>query len=220
MISVLLLDDEPVFLREAKEFLESCGTFDVETRLYNPEDPSPVPALHFDVVVARSGIHGITDRETLTDLTQAGNTRPAIILSTNDPVRDGSETLPPGILVFVKTGNNPVSRYAELSCMIRFVVHQKLQVDRLTHTNRLYTAGNPISEPAGSGSASVGCSPCCEEYFREFADSLPVIVADTDRKGRFLYTNRTLSLLTGYSSSELTRDIGLYALSFQRIVAY
>jgi len=212
MISVLLLDDDPVFLRETKEYLESCGTFDVETRVYRPEDPSPFFALHFDVIVAGSGICGITDRETLRESTPAGNIRPAIILATSDPVRDGSETLPPDILVFVKTGTDPVLRCAELSCMIRFVAHQKVQADRLTRINRLYAAGDQISEPAGSGAPSHGMIPGREEYFREFADSLPVIVADTDREGRFLYANRTLSLLAGYSPSELICDIDLYSL--------
>lgn len=361
MISVLILDNEPAFLREAEEYLTADGPFELGTWLHRPEHPLPVPFSRYDVIVAGCEIPGILEPVTSSGISPSRGMGPAVILSLNKPVQEESRHLSPDALIFVNTGRDPASRYAELSRMIRFVAGENLRADRLAGINRLYAARDriqktgsdpgtsglsdevcrilvatggfplawigasepdtgairpvalqgyddrdfpgpfvnrmaegagpwrqavqrnaactaltapgdpgidpalaemlaaqgigsvcsipvsknaipvgvltvcspsrtipdesavslleeiaglvlPKSGPAEPGALSPEISPCCEKHFRKFADSLPVIVADIDREGRFLYANRTLSLLTGYSISELREDCTIYSL--------
>jgi len=361
MISVLLLDNEPAFLQEAEKYLATDGTFEVETRLHGPENPQPVPFFRYDVIVAGYGIHDALETAVPPGLLSRRDPGPAVILSLNKPVPKASRQISRDSLLFVNTGRDRASRYAELSRMIRFAAGERLRADRLSLANCLYaardlvraipagpgaaglpdevcrilvTAGgfrlawigvsepdtgairpvavrecddadspgtfadrmagcdgpwqqairrntacvagtareDPLMDPAlarmlaahrigsvcsvplhknavfggvltvcseghnvpdesavsllrdiaievstasvtaGSGSPPPAPASCCEKQFREFADSLPVIVADVDREGRFLYANRMLSLLTGYSSAELGGDITLCSL--------
>ena len=125
MISVLLVDDEPVILDIARAFLERHGEFAVSSVLSAEEGLTMLQERHFDAVVSDYEMPVMNGLGFLRAIREKGNHIPFIIFTGRGREDVVIEALNAGADYYIQKGGDPRAQFTELAYKIRESVRQK-----------------------------------------------------------------------------------------------
>jgi len=128
MISVLLVDDEPVILDIARAFLERHGEFSVTTVLSAEEGLALLNERGFDAVVSDYEMPGMNGLGFLRAIREKGNHIPFIIFTGRGREDVVIEALNAGADYYIQKGGDPRAQFTELAYKIRESVRKKKEV--------------------------------------------------------------------------------------------
>jgi PAS domain S-box-containing protein len=144
-ISVLYVDDEPVFLNVSRIFLERTGGLSVTTAVSVKDALKLLSEEPFDAIVSDYHIAGMNGIEFLRHLRQSGNKIPFILFTGRSREEIIIEALNEGADFYLRKGGDPKSQFAELAHKIKSAVKNRRSEEALE--NRLITLTRP---PGGS----------------------------------------------------------------------
>ncbi len=128
MISVLLVDDEPVILDIARAFLERHGEFSVTTVLSAEEGLALLNERGFDAVVSDYEMPVMNGLGFLKAIREKGNHIPFIIFTGRGREDVVIEALNAGADYYIQKGGDPRAQFTELAYKIRESVRKKKEV--------------------------------------------------------------------------------------------
>ncbi len=127
MISILLVDDEPVILDVAKAFLERIGEFKV-TCVESAEDAlRHVKETQYDAIVSDYEMPVMNGIEFLRKIRGSGMTIPFIIFTGRGREDVVIEALNSGADYYIQKGGDPRAQFTELSYKVRQAVQKRLR---------------------------------------------------------------------------------------------
>jgi DNA-binding response OmpR family regulator len=125
MISVLLVDDEPVILDIARAFLERHGEFSVTTVLSAEEGLALLNEQDFDAVVSDYEMPVMNGLGFLRSIREKGSQIPFIIFTGRGREDVVIEALNAGADYYIQKGGDPRAQFTELAYKIRESVRKK-----------------------------------------------------------------------------------------------
>lgn len=128
MISVLLVDDEPVILDIARAFLERHGEFNVTTIQSAKEALTNLGEKTFDAVVSDYEMPEMNGLEFLRTIREQGNLIPFIIFTGRGREDVVIEALNIGADYYIQKGGDPRAQFTELAYKIREAVRKRKEV--------------------------------------------------------------------------------------------
>ncbi len=128
MISVLLVDDEPVILDIARAFLERHGEFSVTTVLSAEEGLAMLNERGFDAVVSDYEMPVMNGLGFLRAIREKGDHIPFIIFTGRGREDVVIEALNAGADYYIQKGGDPRAQFTELAYKIRESVRKKKEV--------------------------------------------------------------------------------------------
>ena len=131
MISVLLVDDEPVILDIARAFLERHGEFSVTTVLSAEEGLALLNERGFDAVVSDYEMPVMNGLGFLRAIREKGDHIPFIIFTGRGREDVVIEALNAGADYYIQEGGDPRAQFTELAYKIRESVRKKKEVQPL-----------------------------------------------------------------------------------------
>jgi PAS domain S-box-containing protein len=173
MFTVLYTDDEPVLLELGKLFLESSGTFTVETALSAHDALETLKNRVMDCIVSDYQMPGMDGIAFLKVLRDKGNQIPFILFTGRGREEVVIEAINNGADFYLQKGGDPAAQFAELSHKIR------LAVERRWTTNALEES---------------------EEKYRSLVDLAPLAVV-VHQDGRIVFANPESVRLAGAKSA-------------------
>ena len=126
MLSVLLVDDDPVLLDLARIFLERTGEFRVETAVSGPDAIRMLETMPVDAVVADYEMPEMTGIALLQLVRDRWADLPFLIFTGRGREEVVIEALNRGADFYLQKGGDPRSQFAELQHMIRHAVSQRM----------------------------------------------------------------------------------------------
>ncbi len=124
-IRVLYVDDEPGLLELSKLFLESEGSFAVDTLTSASEALIHLKTKRYDAIISDYQMPEIDGIGFLKQLRESGDTTPFIIFTGRGREEVVIEALNNGADFYLQKGGDPKSQFAELSNKIRYAVSRK-----------------------------------------------------------------------------------------------
>ncbi|PWR70745.1 response regulator [Methanospirillum stamsii] len=128
MISVLLVDDEPVILDIARAFLERHGEFTVTTVLSAEEGLTLLDEQNFDAVVSDYEMPVMNGLGFLRAIREKENHIPFIIFTGRGREDVVIEALNAGADYYIQKGGDPRAQFTELAYKIRESVRKKKEI--------------------------------------------------------------------------------------------
>jgi len=125
MISVLLVDDEPVILDIARTFLERNGEFSITTVLSAEEGLAMLKERGFDAVVSDYEMPVMNGLGFLRAIREGGNRIPFIIFTGRGREDVVIEALNAGADYYIQKGGDPRAQFTELAYKIRESIRNK-----------------------------------------------------------------------------------------------
>ena len=121
LIQVLLVDDDDMFLKSAKQCLEQQGGLSIETALSSDEAVEKMEKKNTDVIVCNIQMHVTNGFEFLKTLRDNGNTIPFVVFTITDKKELAIQALHLGANGFVGKYGDPSVVYQELKRCIESV---------------------------------------------------------------------------------------------------
>jgi PAS domain S-box-containing protein len=184
-IRVLHVDDDPAFLKVAKQCLDAQGEFEVDTASSVNEALEKLEKTDYDAVVSDYQMPDEDGLEFLKELREKGNTVPFIVLTGKGREEVAIKALNLGANLYVDKHGDPETVYYELAHAIRQAVERK-------------TADMKMWER--------------EERLRAVFGSSPDAITVSDLHGSILDCNEAAWKVLGFSSKE--EVIGKSSLDF------
>jgi len=175
-LQVLHVDDDPSFLKVAKQCLEIQGPFQVDTVSSVEEALEKMQGKSYDVVVSDSIMYGKDTLEFLKELREKGNNIPFIIFTVKGREEIAIKALNLGANYYIDKTGDPETVYSELAHAIHQAVERKRTEEILRKS---------------------------EQKFRCLVQDVAVAIGIIDLKGRLTYANKALADLMGYSATEM-----------------
>jgi len=138
MYNILYVDDEPDLLELGTEFLESDGTFAVDTFPSACEALDRLQTTRYDAIVSDYKMPDMDGIAFLTTLRAGGNTTPFIIFTGKGQEDVVIEALNNGADSYLKKDDKTQSRFAELAYWIRHAISQKRDDQVLKESEEKY----------------------------------------------------------------------------------
>jgi PAS domain S-box-containing protein len=174
-IKVLQVDDDPSFLKIAKQFLEMQGKFQVETASSVGEANERMKIGDFDVIVSDFKMPGKDGLEFLKELRERGNSIPFIIFTGKSREEVAIKALNLGADGYFTKIGQLETVYGELAHGIR-------------HAVKIRKAEEYLRES--------------EEKFRVLAEQLPNMIF-MNKIGKVFYVNKKCKEIVGYRTEEI-----------------
>jgi PAS domain S-box-containing protein len=172
-IRVLHVDDEPSFLKMAKQCLEMQGPFQVDTASSVEEALGKMKKETYDALVSDYQMPGKDGLELLKELRQSGNTIPFVIFTGKGKEEVAIRALNLGADQYLQKTGDPETVYCELEHAIRRTVERK--------------------------KAETALETCGERYGRLFNSAVEgILINGSD--GRISSVNPAVAKILGYSS--------------------
>lgn len=172
MISVLLVDDEPVILDIARTFLERNGEFTVTTVLSAEEGLAMLNERDFDAVVSDYEMPVMNGLGFLRAIREGGGSIPFIIFTGRGREDVVIEALNAGADYYIQKGGDPRAQFTELAYKIRESIRRKkdetpkLPVERETIRTRVISHVHAL-DTLLSDLRTVGVTPAQEPLVRD-----------------------------------------------------
>ncbi len=138
MYNILYVDDEPDILELGTEFLESDGTFAVDTFPSACEALDRLQTTQYDAIVSDYKMPEMDGLAFLTTLRAGGNTTPFIIFTGKGQEDVAIEALNSGADSYLKKDDKTQSRFAELAYWILHAISQKREDRVLRESEEKY----------------------------------------------------------------------------------
>lgn len=122
MISVLTVDDEPLFLDLCKTYLERSGRFSVDSAESAGKALAMMEERPYDIVVSDFQMPDMNGIELLKVLRSGGNTVPFIIFTGKGREEVVIDAINSGADFYLQKGGDPKSQFAELEYKIQIAV--------------------------------------------------------------------------------------------------
>jgi PAS domain S-box-containing protein len=174
-MKILHVDDDPSFLKVAKQCLETQGEFEVDTASSVDEALEKLKKTDYHVVVSDYQMPGKDDLELLKKLREKGNTIPFIVFTGKGREEIAIKALNLGAAEYFNKHGEPETVYGELAHGIRRAVERKKADMKMWER---------------------------EERLRAVFGSSPDAITVSDLHGNILDCNEAALRLMGYSSKE------------------
>lgn len=176
MISVLLVDEEPLILDITREYLGQSGDMTVTCSESVPEALEKLASGRFDVIVSDYDMPGTTGIEFLKLLKAKGDDTPFIIFTGKGREQVAMEALNSGADFYLQKGGSPKAQFAELRNMIGKAVQKRWAEQSLRESER---------------------------RFRDTLENIRLIAIQLDPSGTITFCNRYLLDLCGWKREEV-----------------
>lgn len=138
MFTVLYTDDEPGLLELGKIFLETSGTFTVETAISAQEALTLLKSRPFDCIVSDYQMPEKDGIALLKELRSDNNQIPFILFTGRGREEIAIEALNNGADYYLQKGGDPAAQFAELSHKIRLAVGSRRTIQALLESEAKY----------------------------------------------------------------------------------
>lgn len=174
-IKILHVDDDPSFLKVAKQCLEMQGEIEVDTVSSVIEASEKLKKMDYDAVVCDYQMSGKDGLEFLKELREKGNTVPFIVFTGKGREEIAVKALNLGADRYIDKHGDPETVYCELAHAIRQAVDRKAtQIESLKREAKLHA----------------------------ILESSPEAITITDLNGNIIECNQATVALHGYESKE------------------
>jgi len=188
LLSVLLVDDEPLLLEVLKPFIERSGEICVHTEQSATGALKILPETSFDAIIVDYDMPEINGIEFLKILRSNGDTTPVIIFTGVGHERTAIEAINYGANFFLQKDGDPQKQFHELCDMLRSAVESRYLGKKLGTTRKII-----------SDMINFSLHPC-------FA---------IDREGKVAAWNTSMEQLTGTPAGDIMgKSDYLYAMPF------
>ncbi|MDD1756085.1 MAG: PAS domain S-box protein [Methanomassiliicoccales archaeon] len=179
MITVLYIDDEPLLLDIAKEFLEHEGDVEVETSSSAMDALVQIETRHFDAIICDFQMPVVDGIQFLKTVRMQGRNIPFILFTGKGREDVAIEALNNGADFYLQKGGDPKAQFTELLNMLRRAIEQRQSAERLKESEEIY-----------------------EKLFK---DNVEAMVLIEPRSGAIADVNTAATAFYGYSREEMLR---------------
>jgi PAS domain S-box-containing protein len=179
MITVLYVDDEPLLLEIAKEFLEHEGDVEVETSSSAMDALVQIETRHFDAIICDFQMPVVDGIQFLKTVRMQGRNIPFILFTGKGREDVAIEALNNGADFYLQKGGDPKAQFTELLNMLRRAIEQRQSAERLKESEVIY-----------------------EKLFK---DNVEAMVLIEPRSGAIADVNTAATAFYGYSRDEMLR---------------
>lgn len=176
MISVLLVDEEPLLLDITREYLGQSGDMQITCSESVQDALQLLEDREFDAIVSDYDMPGMTGIEFLRVLRAKGDRTPFIVFTGKGREQVAMEALNSGADFYLQKGGSPKAQFAELRNMIGRAVEKRWMEQSLRESER---------------------------RFRETLETIRLIAIQLDISGAITFCNQSLLALTGWTREEV-----------------
>jgi len=137
-IRVLHVDDDPNFLKMAKQCLEMHGQFQIEMALSAEEAREKLENEKYDVIISDYKMPGQDGLEFFKSIKEKGNTTPFILLTGKGREEVAINALNLGVSQYLNKGGEPETLYAELAHHIKQLAQTRLTEERRRESDQRF----------------------------------------------------------------------------------
>ena len=176
MIRTIYIDDEPLLLELAKDFIEDGVEFTMDTTTSVDEAIRRVMEGDYDAVICDYQMPAMNGVEFLKALRSRGDVTPFILFTGRGREEVAIEALNSGVDFYLKKGGEPSSQFAELKNLLIQMSRRRQAEDAMTHNAR---------------------------RFRAMIENSMDIIGVMDRNGTLRYVSPSIAKILGYSVDEV-----------------
>ncbi len=176
MIRTIYIDDEPLLLELAKDFIEDGVEFTMDTTTSVDEAIRRVMDGDYDAVICDYQMPAMNGVEFLKALRSKGDVTPFVLFTGRGREEVAIEALNSGVDFYLKKGGEPSSQFAELKNLLIQMSRRRQAEDAMTHNAR---------------------------RFRAMIENSMDIIGVMDRNSTLRYVSPSISKILGYSVDEV-----------------
>ena len=176
MIRTIYIDDEPMLLELAKDFIEDGVEFTMDTTTSVDEAIRRVMDGDYDAVICDYQMPAMNGVEFLKALRSRGDVTPFVLFTGRGREEVAIEALNSGVDFYLKKGGEPTSQFAELKTLLIQMSRRRQAEDAMTHNAR---------------------------RFRAMIENSMDIIGVMDRNSTLRYVSPSISKVLGYSVDEV-----------------
>ena len=176
MIRTIYIDDEPLLLELAKDFIEDGVEFTMDTTTSVDEAINRVMDGDYDAVICDYQMPAMNGVEFLKALRSKGDVTPFVLFTGRGREEVAIEALNSGVDFYLKKGGEPSSQFAELKNLLIQMSRRRQAEDAMTHNAR---------------------------RFRAMIENSMDIITVMDRNSTLRYVSPSISKILGYSVDEV-----------------
>ncbi|MGD0817145.1 MAG: PAS domain S-box protein [Methanomassiliicoccales archaeon] len=176
MIRTIYIDDEPLLLELAKDFIEDGVEFTMDTTTSVDEAIRRVVDGDYDAVICDYQMPAMNGVEFLKALRSKGDMTPFVLFTGRGREEVAIEALNSGVDFYLKKGGEPSSQFAELKNLLIQMSRRRQAEDAMTHNAR---------------------------RFRAMIENSMDIIGVMDRNSTLRYVSPSISKVLGYSVDEV-----------------
>jgi|GEM_PF-1151364 len=176
MIRTIYIDDEPLLLELAKDFIEDGVEFTMDTTTSVDEAIRRVMDGDYDAVICDYQMPAMNGVEFLKALRSRGDVTPFVLFTGRGREEVAIEALNSGVDFYLKKGGEPSSQFAELKNLLIQMSRRRQAEDAMTHNAR---------------------------RFRAMIENSMDIIGVMDRNSTLRYVSPSISKVLGYSVDEV-----------------
>ena len=176
MIRTIYIDDEPLLLELAKDFIEDGVEFTMDTTTSVDEAIRRVMDGDYDAVICDYQMPAMNGVEFLKALRSRGDVTPFVLFTGRGREEVAIEALNSGVDFYLKKGGEPSSQFAELKNLLIQMSRRRQAEDAMTHNAR---------------------------RFRAMIENSMDIIGVMDRNSTLRYVSPSVSKILGYSVDEV-----------------
>jgi len=203
-LRVLYVDDEPDLLAIAKIYLERSGEFSVETfdSAQRVMDSSAIPS--YDAIISDYQMPEMDGIEFLKEVRKQYGDIPFLLFTGRGREEVVIDAINNGADFYIQKGGDPKAQFAELAHKLRQAITRKrAQVELRIAYETITTSEEKLRGQYAELARSEQMIRESEARFREFAELLPQIVFETDRRFRVIFVNNQGYIQTGYAPEDV-----------------
>ncbi len=176
MIRTIYIDDEPLLLELAKDFIEDGVEFTMDTTTSVDEGIRRVMDGDYDAVICDYQMPAMNGVEFLKALRSRGDVTPFVLFTGRGREEVVIDALNNGVDFYLKKGGEPSSQFAELKNLLIQMSRRRQAEDAMTHNAR---------------------------RFRAMIENSMDIIGVMDRNSTLRYVSPSISKILGYSVDEV-----------------
>ncbi|HEY3420750.1 MAG TPA: PAS domain S-box protein [Methanomassiliicoccales archaeon] len=176
MIRTIYIDDEPLLLELAKDFIEDGVEFTMDTTTSVDEAIRKVMEGDYDAVICDYQMPAMNGVEFLKALRSKGDVTPFVLFTGRGREEVVIDALNNGVDFYLKKGGEPSSQFAELKNLLIQMSRRRQAEDAMTHNAR---------------------------RFRAMIENSMDIIGVMDRNSTLRYVSPSISKILGYSVDEV-----------------
>ena len=176
MIRTIYIDDEPLLLELAKDFIEDGVEFTMDTTTSVDEAIHRVMDGDYDAVICDYQMPAMNGVEFLKALRSKGDVTPFVLFTGRGREEVAIEALNSGVDFYLKKGGEPSSQFAELKNLLIQMSRRRQAEDAMTHNAR---------------------------RFRAMIENSMDIISVMDRNSTLRYVSPSISKILGYTVDEV-----------------
>lgn len=140
MISVLLVDDKPAYLKRAKHILEAEGDISVSTAASGKKALTLLKEKKFDLIIVEYDLQGMNCVELIDALRSQGDFTPVIVYASKNGGDEIIKAMHGGAELYMQKSDDTGPQLAELKCIIGEIAKRRRAEETLRRRDRDFHA--------------------------------------------------------------------------------